>query len=196
MEIPAEQVVLLHLSQLDYFDIFMKYTEHSPMLNPRCLTELSFMYLEGSGSVSDFCDRAQFLFKDDETCYTVFKSIMMRFTIIPEVGLDLFLRAIEDFLHSSAGRLVLFSNKLNVFFELFSDILYIYKPEHPELYDLLHIYRDNGAIRGALRRGFFGAAAIIKNRCNIYKEELVAAAWAPSRVEKWLQYGGIESLDD
>lgn len=34
-----------------------------------------------------------------------------------------------------------------------------------------------------------------KERCAIIKEELVAAAWAPKRVEKWLEVGGFELLE-
>jgi hypothetical protein len=32
-------------------------------------------------------------------------------------------------------------------------------------------------------------------RCLTVKEELMAAAWHPSRVEKWLEIGGFEMLD-
>ena len=34
-----------------------------------------------------------------------------------------------------------------------------------------------------------------QERCAIIKEELVAAAWAPKRVEKWLEVGGFELLE-
>jgi hypothetical protein len=32
-------------------------------------------------------------------------------------------------------------------------------------------------------------------RCEALKEELVAAAWAPARVERWLAAGGFEILE-
>jgi hypothetical protein len=34
-----------------------------------------------------------------------------------------------------------------------------------------------------------------KQRCAAVKEELVAAAWTPARVERWLAVGGPELLD-
>jgi hypothetical protein len=36
-------------------------------------------------------------------------------------------------------------------------------------------------------------AKIIKSRCAIYKEELIAAALHPNRVERWLE-AGFEDL--
>jgi hypothetical protein len=36
----------------------------------------------------------------------------------------------------------------------------------------------------------------IKERIQPFKEELMAAAWQPKRVQKWIDAYGIESMDD
>jgi hypothetical protein len=45
------------------------------------------------------------------------------------------------------------------------------------------------AVREMMRCGFSFNAASIRDSCAVYKEELMKTAWAPSRIEKWLECG-------
>ena len=40
-----------------------------------------------------------------------------------------------------------------------------------------------------VRRRHAASYALVRARCESYKEELIAAAWHPTRVERWLQAG-------
>lgn len=46
----------------------------------------------------------------------------------------------------------------------------------------------------AVRRRHVAFLSQIERRCAVYKEELMAAAWAPARVERWLEAGA--NLED
>jgi hypothetical protein len=93
----------------------------------------------------------------------------------------------EVFLSRPECRQLVFSAKLGTFFEFFKDIIQIYAPGRQELYDLCEINKKDGVVQRSLRRAFSVHAAAIEKRCAVYKEDLIAAAWAPSRVEKWVE---------
>ena len=183
VEIPAEQIVDLRLSQLDYYTLFMRYTDHSPTLNMRCLTEYIFLQADNGYDIDGY------MLKDADTCYTIFKSIILRSIILRRADPISIMAAAETFLSKPECRIIVYSDKLISLFEFFREIIHVYVPEWPELYDSYQIHKKNSLIRNSLRRAFLVHAAAIKKRCDIYKEELIAAAWKPSRVEKWIEDG-------
>ena len=187
VEIPERQVVGLRLAQLDYFEILMRYTHHSPMLNIQCFTECTFLR---SRNVEEH------ILKDGDSCYIVFKSIVLRTIILREVAAPAaVLERVVTFLSRPSCRQVLYSSKLAKLFEIYREIIHVYAAGWSELHDLGEIYRSDGLIQTALRRAFSVNAATIRERCSIYKEELMMAAWAPSRIEKWLE-GGYDVFTD
>jgi hypothetical protein len=181
VEIPERQVVGLRLTQVHYFEILMRYTHHSPMLNIHCFTEYIFLRL---GNVEEH------ILKDVDSCYIVFKSIVLRTIILREVATpeDVLARAVA-FLSRPSCRQILYSAKLAKLFELFRQIIRIYAEGWEELYDLGEIYRADGLIQTMMRQAFSVNAFTVRARCAIYKEELMKVAWSPSRIEKWLESG-------
>jgi hypothetical protein len=95
----------------------------------------------------------------------------------------------EVFLSRPECRQLVFSAKLSTLFEFFTDIIQIYAPGRHELYDLYEINKRDGIVQSSLRRAFSVHAATIKKRCAVYKEDLIATAWKPRRIEKWLERG-------
>jgi hypothetical protein len=181
VEIPELQVVGLRLAQLDYFEILMRYTHHSPMLNIHCFTEYIFLRL---GNVEEH------ILKDVDSCYIVFKSIVLRTIILREVATpEDVLERVVTFLSRPSCRQILYSAKLEKLFEVFREIIRIYAESWTELYDLGEIYRADGLIQTGMRRAFSVNASAVRARCAVYKEELMKVAWAPSRIEKWLERG-------
>lgn len=185
VEIPAEQIMRLRLSQLDYYTLFMRYTDYSPTINMRCLTEYIFLHADNGGGIEEY------MLKDVDTCYIVFKSIILRSIIMRQDTPAVTMLSAEVFLSRPECRQLVFSAKLGTLFEFFKDIIQIYAPGRQELYDLYEINKKDGVVQSSLRRAFSVHAATIKKRCAVYKEDLIAAAWAPSRVEKWLERGYV-----
>jgi hypothetical protein len=180
VEIPAWQVVLLRINQIDYFDIFMRHTDHSPMLNMQCFTELIFLNMK-SDTPYDF------LLKDIDSCFHVFKSLMVRMILTVEMTPMRLLNTAAIFLANPSCRCILFSTRIGAFFDIFSDVLRVYMPQWTE---------HSEAVREMIRCGFSSNAFSIREHCLIYKEDLMKAAWAPSRIEKLLndEYS-IDRLD-
>lgn len=183
VEIPAEQIVLLRPSQLDYYTLFMRYTDYSPTINMRCLTEYTFLRSELNQSIEEY------MLKDVETCYIIFKNIILRSIIICQESQSITMQTVEKFLSRPECKQLLFSAKLSTLFEVFQQFIYIYAPEWTELYDSYEIYKKDGLIQSHLHNAFSVHVAAIKKYCAIYKEELIAAAWKPSRIQKWLALG-------
>ena len=181
VEIPELQVIGLRLAQLDYFEILMRYTHHSPMLNIHCFTEYIFLR---SGYVEEH------ILKDVDSCYIIFKTIVLRTIIMREAdGPAAVLEKVVTFLSRPACRQILFSAKLAKLFEVFREIIGVYAEGWSELYDLGEIYRADGLIQTGMRRAFSVNAVVVRARCAAYKEELMKVAWSPSRIEKWLECG-------
>jgi hypothetical protein len=69
------------------------------------------------------------------------------------------------------------------------------KPEYAPVYDMF--FSENN-IQEFCQRFQKHQAEFIKAQCAVYKEELIAAAWHPNRLERWLDKGLItlERLDD
>ena len=181
VEIPADQIALLRLSQVDYYTLFMRYTDYSPTINMRCLTEYIFLRANNGSGIEDY------MLKDVDTCYIVFKSIILRSIIMRQDTPAVTMLAAEVFLSRPVCRQLVFSAKLSTLFEFFTDIIQIYAPGRQELYDLYEINKRDGIVQRSLRRAFSVHAATIKKRCAVYKEDLIAAAWKPQRIEKWLE---------
>jgi hypothetical protein len=99
--------------------------------------------------------------------------------------------AAEVFLSRPECRQLVFSAKLGTLFEFFTDIIQVYAPDRKELYDLDEINKRDGIVQSSLRRAFSVHAAAIREHCAVYKEDLIAAAWKPQRIEKWLE-GGVD----
>jgi hypothetical protein len=62
-----------------------------------------------------------------------------------------------------------------------------------ELYHFVYEELERGIV-GAVKRRHVAFYARIEKRCAVIKEELVAAAWAPVRVERWIEAGA--NLED
>ena len=151
------------------------------MLNIHCFTEYIFLRL---GNVEEH------ILKDVDSCYIVFKSIVLRTIILREVATpEDVLERVVAFLSRPSCRQILYSAKLEKLFEVFREIIRIYAEGWAELYDLGEIYRADGLIQTMMRQAFSVNAAAIRARCAIYKEELMMTAWSPSRIEKWLERG-------
>jgi hypothetical protein len=181
VEIPERQVIGLRLAQLEYFEILMRYTHHTPMLNIQCFTEYTLLHLE---TIEDY------ILKDFDSCHIVFKSIMLQTIILHQVSTpeDVLVRAVT-FLSRPACRQILYSAKLAKLFEVYSQIIRVYAEDWSKLYELEEIYRSDGLIQLGMRRAFSVNAAAIRDRCSVYKEELMKVAWSPLRIEKWLERG-------
>lgn len=78
---------------------------------------------------------------------------------------------------------------------LFTCVIHVSILEEEDLYIEPQLDTFYLAVRSAGRELYWDFLEEMAERLAIYKEDLIAAAWHPKRVEKWLEAGGIDLLE-
>jgi hypothetical protein len=201
VQLPEQYIKDLTSWQLEWYELFLKTTSHSALLNEVCFIEY-FIYTLTFGLQTDLefkgirdTEKLYILLTDPESCLSLFRQYIAQFTFYCNGSTDLFIKRFVDATQSPRWRQVLYSSDLLEQFYLFEDTIRWHLPHCPELFLPGSMDRDDNPIRMFIRSFNWRMGQPIRDRCATYKEELMAAAWHPRRVERWVEAGGIEVLE-
>jgi hypothetical protein len=140
-------------------------------------------------------EKLYILLTDPESCLSLFRQYIAQFTFYCNGSTDLFIKRFVDATQSPRWRQVLYSSDLLEQFYLFEETIRWHLPHCPELFLPGSMDLADNPIRMFIRSFNWRMGQHIRDRCAAFKEELMAAAWHPRRVERWVEAGGIDVLE-
>jgi hypothetical protein len=201
VQLPEQYMRDLTSWHLEWYELFLQTTSHSALLNEVCFVEYFIHILTfGLQTDTDFngirdTDKLYILLTDPDSCFWLFRQYIAQFTFYCNGSTDLFIKRFEDSTQSPRWRQVLYSSELIEQFYLFEETIRWHLPHCPELFLPGSIECEDNPLRLFIRSFNWRMGQPLRDRCAVYKEELMAAAWHPRRVERWLEAGGIEMLE-
>jgi hypothetical protein len=205
--IPEWYVKAITPFTMSYFTIIMNGTHYSPMLNVRTFANYihkiyhnyptSEVYAKLKGFMKD---AESVLFILDGLIHEVLTTLPSSWMIDDSDTLATFSYArLKELTNGSLWRQIMFATQdIHQCFETnrisFEEYLLV-KPEYATVYNEFFSEKNIHEFCQSLQRHHI---TFIKERCAVYKEELVATAWHPNRLERWLDQGLItlEGLDE
>jgi hypothetical protein len=197
--IPVEYVQTLNFFDANFiynYDFLIRYTDISPMENV-------YGFLQCMKRRLEFLDLIAFdvglepYMKDWTCCLFIFSSLIEHILIRSNGSTATFLLKILQCCRSDPWKQMLYSNKFRYLFHEYNTEL----QRHLELiyYDFIatdELSFEKNPIDCLIKNFNMRHAFDIKRRCMIYKQELIAAVWKPSRVQKWLDNGlGLDFIE-
>lgn len=193
--IPETMVCQLTTYQRGYYEVFMKYTDHSASLHPLCLNEV---FLTSMTTMLNFDHSANYMelyLKDTDSCICVLTICMHHLIWGASGDPEKFIEYLQIYTRPESWRQLIFATAIEECFLQKSDSLRQTAPYSFELWDPFHIQMPEGLVQNFIKEFNLYHSNQIKKRCAIFKEELVATAWRPSRVEAWVEAGmNLEDL--
>jgi hypothetical protein len=192
--ISEQQVIQLTEYQRGYFEVFMKYTDHSSSLNQVCLNDI-FSYSVSRRQYEDSANYMELYLKDADSCICLLDICMRHLIWVANGDPEAYIDFLKHYTLPESWRQLLFSTSLEQCFLEKADYIRRNAPYAFEVWDPFHIQMINGLVHLFIKLFNSHHSNQIKKRCAIFKEELVATAWRPSRVEAWVEAGmNLEDL--
>lgn len=192
VQVSASHIKDLHAIQVGFYEVYIRYTEHSPILNKSCFVHALNRLLIPFESVPPISELAVYM-KDPACCLFLLSYLFQKLIRkCPQ-------RASSFFSH--LWRYVGEDNphwKQILFCEKIKDVVLNFAEDIHAYYNIQltgnFMQETENTFRMFVHAFNRMHALTVKNRCEIYKEELIAAAWHPRRLERWLEMGA--SLDE
>jgi hypothetical protein len=190
VSIPHSWIVQLRsVGERAWYPFLLKHVDFPPMLNVGCFHELMFQefFYKIIWSEEDFMRRHV---RDVDSCNEALYLILQHSMIMCHGGLYSYFGLVETYLRGLDWWPIAFSTSyldlcesLNTQFnQTFSTTYTLGDEDHP--------------LVGFLKRVHKRLGAQLRKRCGVYKEELMMAAWAPRRIQRWLDMGyNLEMVD-
>lgn len=188
--IPHSWIIQLRsVGERAWYPFLLEHVDFPPMLNVTCFHELMFheFFYKVIWSEEDFMRRHV---RDVDSCTQALYMILQHAILMSHGGIYSYFDLVETYLRRLDWWPIVFSTSyidlcesLNLEFnQYFSTSYALDDPAHPLL--------------GFLKRFHKRLGNTIRKRCSLYKEELIAAAWAPKRIQRWLDMGyDLEYID-
>ena len=193
--IPETHVRYLTEFQRGYYEVFMKYTDHSASLNPVCLNDIFYPPISGRITYQASATYMEMYLKDAESCICVLDVYMRHLIWVANGDPDIYIEFLQIYTRPELWRQLLFSTDLEQCFMNKSEYIRQNARYAYEVWDPLHIQLPDGLVQLFIKEFNSYHSNPIKKRCAVFKEELIANAWRPSRVEAWVEAGvNLEDL--
>lgn len=124
--------------------------------------------------------------REPSSCLFLFGHLIRWCERMSHGGAYSFLDLLQSYMSRFSWRALLYSQTLFTEFNTITRTEYQIFPENSEFWDL---DCEENPIRRFFKYLHKKAGASIRERCSVYKEELMAAAWAPKRIQRWLDMG-------
>jgi hypothetical protein len=185
VEIPDEFITMLPRFHTGFFLTFMKYTDHSPLMNYYCLIDLVDHFIVTENYDKDFgC-----ILKDSNCVHVVLYILQKKLIYLYNETTKEYFRVLTKFTSQENYRLILYSSySMNVFKQNI-DFFRQVTPFFPELFTPGLWDAEDGLICKWVREFNEKHAKRVAERSAVFKEELLAKAWHPRRVERWIESG-------
>jgi len=188
--IPEAFIRILTPIEIQYFQLLVGYTDHSPFLNKPCFIKTIQHY------ANLYVGKPDMFIESLKPYIKTHKDLLFAFTILLEEifinisrssqhGFDL----LDWFMLRGFWRPLLYST---AFMEIFSSERSMFQrlyPDQPELWSESEMENPNKPIKKFITNFNKYQVYLLKKQRSIFKEDLMAAAWHPRRVEKWLELG-------
>jgi hypothetical protein len=230
VDIPESWIQKLHLYDDDYFDLYIKYTDYSPLLNKPCFETgvnrylFDYYYKDPQTANREFEYLKEFdIFEDTLEMYMkniestrqiitfISKFIIIRKIIkdfddidesIPlvlediELYRQIFMTSLLIHLNTDGFKPLLYSINLGEYIlpKFLQQKIQNHIPELMEFYHAEFLGRPDNIISNIIRCFNRFHSFEIRQRCKIFKEELIQKAWHPKRIEKYVEMG-VDVLD-
>lgn len=205
--VPESHIASLDVNYSEYYRWLLEHTDYSATANRRCLKycvdTLSWsIFIDASLSrTKRLFNSLAYLFTDVESiqiCFELFWKEMVETFRFYKGDSQFFTQRFRQVFYSPVWRPILFRK------DLWFCIQEIWEQNHEREAQQRVNMNPHLQFKGEWSRERFQDMLYemtmfhqtkIKERIQPFKEELMAAAWHPRRVEKWLELGGFEMLD-
>lgn len=185
VEIPEEIIKSLSPGHIGFFKILMQYTDHSPLLNYFCLNN----FIEKIISDVKYYNEIEFVIKDPKSAYMTIYILQKSLVYFSNESIEQYFSLLTNFTDQENFRNILYSSYNQNIFKANRDFFTMVTPFFPELFTPGLWDAENGHIRKWIIQFNSVHSKRLLQRISVFKEELLANAWHPSRVNKWLESG-------
>lgn len=189
IEITENDIILLLSYNNTIYRIYMQYTDHSPLLNYSCLRAVVIQELDNYSNPALLHKKIECILKDVNSVYIVLYTLQIEALIKSFGNIDTYFKILTAFMSSPSCKKLLYSSSILEPFERNREFFRKTASYFPELYIDNLCNAENGAISKWIKSINQIHSTAIKQRVQVYKEELMAIAWHPKRVERWLEAG-------
>jgi hypothetical protein len=174
------EISALTREQTGFYRLIMKYTDYSPLINGTCLNEVILQEIDYYTTVYHLHKQIEYLLKDVKSVFMILYILQMNLIHKSMGSVEKYFDLLTTFMSAENCRQILYSSYTTDLFNENKGFIKKYAPYFPE---------DDGLNCKWIRSFNKLHSKSIVDRMNIYKEELMAKAWHPKRVEAWLDAG-------
>jgi hypothetical protein len=193
VRIPEEWAARLYTyGEREWYQFLLDHTDIHPLVNVSCFEHIVYAELFHNWSSRDYSKMNKYIGHPESAVY-VFRMILHWSSLMSHHGFYSFLDLMKTYFEKLDWRSILFSTGCLAEFESALDDLRAAFPDFKGGWDVMD---SEHPIARFLKKFHKKTADKVRLRCSIYKEELMAAAWAPRRIQRWLDMGyDLDLLD-
>ena len=208
VHIPESYIASLAINYQAYYEFLVKETGCSSLVNRRCLKycidNLSWTIFseKNLARTKRLFNSLAHLFTDVESilfCFTLFWKEMVEIFRFYEAEDAVYMKRFEQVFYSPVWRPIIFNAKLWYTIQTIWEENQRRETEQSILMNRHFEFKEQWTrerFQDMLYEMTIFHQKKMKERVQPFKEDLMAAAWHPKRVEKWIDAYGIESMDD
>jgi hypothetical protein len=185
VELPSEFITMLPRFHTGFFLTFMKYTDHSPLMNYYCLIDL----IDQLVATEKYNQEIDCILKDSNCVHVILYILQKRLLYLSNESIEEYFRTLTKFTRQENYRHILYSSYTMNVFKQNIDYFKQVTPFFPELFTPGLWDSEEGLVRKWVREFNEYHSKRVAERSAIFKEELLAKAWHPDRVERWIESG-------
>lgn len=183
VSIPHSWIVQLRSTgERAWYPFLLTHVDFPPTLNISCFHELMFQefFYKVLWSEEDFMRRHV---RDVESCNQAMYLILQYAMIMCHGGLYSYFDLVETYLRRLDWWPIAFSTS-------YMDLCESLHTQFQQTFSVSYAFDDpNNQLVGYMKKFHRHLGRALRKRCEVYKEELIAAAWAPKRIQRWLDMG-------
>jgi hypothetical protein len=158
-------------------------------MNYVCLNEAILQEIDYYTTVAHLHIQLEYMLKDVNSIYIILYILQKNLIYKSTGNIEKYFDLLTAFMSAENCRQILYSSYIMEIFEENKEFVRKYHPYFPELF-IEGIYNaEDGFLCNWIHNFNKFHSKSIVDRMNIYKEELMAIAWHPRRVERWLEFG-------
>jgi hypothetical protein len=193
VRIPTEWVQRLYTpGEKEWYPFLIEHTDISPLSNVTCFEHIVYAKLLHRYVWTNTADFNTYI-REPQSALFVFHMILHWCILMSHGGFYSFLDLMRTYLERLDWCPLLFSAACIDECQSAMDDLREAFPTHDDIGDLAN---PTNPLVKFLKKFHKRTANGVRTRCAVYKEELMAAAWAPRRIQRWLDMGyDLDLLD-
>jgi hypothetical protein len=181
---------IMHLSPINYGDVewytfLIDHTCISPMKNTSCFEKVVYDRLFYNPMWGN--EKALEMFtRDASSCQFVFRMILHWCIAMSQGGFFSFVDLLAYYLEKLNWKPLLYST---VYIEEIQGLMPTILETFSYQTDIADLTEEDNPLVRLLRFFQKKTATFVRSACEVYKEELMMTAWAPKRIQRWLDMG-------